>query len=117
MQLLKQSLEKNHNISIHDAIIEQKQDDGTGIVNIVSPYATLGDLAQFLAGGYGVKDGQWRQIYDMDDNFPRAGDTHQLRISLLEQSKRLAGALVFLHNGFRTGASDCIIKCAYTGVT
>lgn len=113
MQLLKQSLEKNRNISIHDAIIEQKQDDGTGIVNIVSPYASLGDLAQFLAGGYGVIDGQRRQIYDMAKKFHGAADTHQLRISLLEQSKRLADALVFLHNGFRTSASDCIIKCAH----
>lgn len=113
MELLKQSLVTNVNISIHDAIIEQRQEDDTGIVSIVSPYATLGDLAQFLADGYGMTGGHWDQIYDMDEKFPRAKNTHQLRMSLLAQSKNLASALEFLHNGFTTKANDWKIKCAH----
>lgn len=113
MELLKQSLQTNHNISIHDAIIEQIQEDDTEIVSIVSPYASLGDLAQFLAGGYGITRGQWGQIYDVDEQFPRAADAHQLKMSLLGQSKNLASALEFLHNGFTTSANDWKIKCAH----
>ncbi|KAK2599546.1 hypothetical protein N8I77_011291 [Diaporthe amygdali] len=113
MELLKQSLVTHLNISIHDAIIEQKQEDDTGIVSIVSPYASLGDLAQFLAGGYGIMRGHWDRIYDMDEKFPRATDTHQLRMCLLGQSKNLAEALEFLHNGFKTQANDWKIKCAH----
>lgn len=113
MELLKQSLVTNLNISIHDAIIEQRQEDDTGIVSIVSPYASFGDLAQFLAGGYGITGGQWGQIYDMAKQFPRASDTHQLRMSLLGQAKNLASALEFLHNGFTTKANDWKIKCAH----
>lgn len=113
MELLKQSLVTNPHISIHDAIIEQRQEDDTGIVSIVSPYASLGDLAQFLAGGFGVIRGHWDRIYDMAELFPRASDTHQLRMSLLRQSKNLASALEFLHNGFTTKAKDRNIKCAH----
>lgn len=113
MELLKQSLVTNVNISIHDAIIEQRQEDDTGIVSIVSPYASLGDLAQFLAGGYGMTGGHWDQIYDVAEKFPEAKDTHQLRMSLLGQSKNLASALEFLHNGFTTKANDWKIKCAH----
>ena len=113
MELLKQSLVTNLNISIHDAIIEQRQEDDTGIVSIVSPYASLGDLAQFLAGGYGVIRGHWDRIYDMSEKFPRTTDIHRLRMSLLEQSKNLAEALKFLHNGFKTKANDWDIKCAH----
>lgn len=113
MELLKQSLVTNLNISIHDAIIEQRQEDDTGIVSIVSPYASLGDLAQFLAGGFGIMGGHWDRIYNMDDKFPRTKDASQLRMSLLEQSKNLAEALKFLHNGFKTKANDWDIKCAH----
>lgn len=113
MELLKQSLVTNLNISIHDAIIEQRQEDDTGIVSIVSPYASFGDLAQFLAGGYGMTGGHWGQIYDVAKQFPRASNTHQLRMSLLVQSKNLASALEFLHNGFTTKANDWKIKCAH----
>ncbi|KAL2277163.1 hypothetical protein FJTKL_00174 [Diaporthe vaccinii] len=113
MELLKQSLQKMENISIHDAIIEQIQEDDTEIVSIVSPYASLGDLAQFLAGGCGITRGQWGQIYDVDEQFPRAADAHQLKMSLLGQSKNLASALEFLHNGFTTSANDWKIKCAH----
>ncbi|KAL1853513.1 hypothetical protein Daus18300_011794 [Diaporthe australafricana] len=100
MELLKQSLVTHLNISIHDAIIEQRLEDDTGIVSIVSPYASLGDLAQFLAGD---------RIY----KFPRFKDSHQLSMSLLGQSKNLAEALEFLHNGFQTKANDWKIKCAH----
>lgn len=113
MELLKQSLQTAHNISIHDAIIEQMQEDDTEIVSIVSPYASLGDLAQFLAGGYGITRGRWGQIYDVDAQFPRAADAHQLKMSLLGQSKNLASALEFLHNGFTTSANDWKIICAH----
>lgn len=104
MELLKQSLVTHLNISIHDAIIEQRQEDDIGIVSIVSPYASLGDLAQFLAGS---------RIYTMDKKFPRFKDSHQLSMSLLGQSKNLAEALEFLHNGFQTKANDWKIKCAH----
>jgi serine/threonine protein kinase len=113
MELLKQSLVTNANISIHDAIIEQRQEDDTGIVSIVSPYASLGDLAQFLADGYGISGGHLDQVYDMVEKFPHATDTHQLRMSLLGQSRDLASALEFLHNGFNTKANDWKIKCAH----
>lgn len=113
MELLKQSLDSHVNISIHDAIIEQRQEDDTGIVSIVSPYASLGDLAQFLAGGYGMTGGRWDRIYDVAEKFPRATNTHQLRMSLLAQSKNLASALEFLHNGFTTKENDWKIKCAH----
>lgn len=113
MKILKQSLMTNPHISVHDAIIEQRQEEDTGIVSIVSPYASLGDLAQFLEGGYGIAGGQRDQIYDMAQQFPRASDTHQLRMSLLGQAKNLASALEFLHNGFTTKANDWKIKCAH----
>lgn len=113
MELLKQSLVTNLNISIHDAIIEQRQEDDTGIVSIVSPYASLGDLAQFLEGGYDITGGDRAQIYDVAKQFPGASNTHQLRLSLLGQSKNLASALEFLHNGFTTKANDWKIKCAH----
>lgn len=113
MELLKQSLVTNLNISIHDAIIEQRQEDDTGIVSIVSPYARLGDLAQFLAGGYGTTGDHFGQIYDVAKQFPRATNPHQLRMSLLAQSKNLASALEFLHNGFTTKENDWKIKCAH----
>lgn len=114
MELLKQSLVTNVNISIHDAIIEQRQEDDTGIVSIVSPYASLGDLAQFLAGGYVITPGRRDRIYDVAEKFPQTtNNTHQLRMSLLGQSKNLASALEFLHNGFTTKANDWKIKCAH----
>lgn len=113
MELLKQSLDSHVNISIHDAIIEQRQEDDRGIVSIVSPYASLGDLAQFLAGGYDMTGGRCDRIYDVAEKFPRAANTHQLRMSLLAQSKNLASALEFLHNGFTTKENDWKIKCAH----
>ncbi|KAG8158386.1 hypothetical protein KVR01_011508 [Diaporthe batatas] len=115
MELLKQSLVTNVNISIHDAIIEQRQEDDTGIVSIVSPYASLGDLAQFLAGGYDMAGGpSAHKIYDFAEKFPAAiKNSSQLRMSLLAQSKNLASALEFLHSGFKTNANDWKIKCAH----
>lgn len=113
MTFLKQSLDKNQSIAIHYAIIAEKQQTGA-IYRIISQYATLGDLHQFLQGGV-TSDHQNQKItlYDMDSKFPLVrGENEGLVSALFEQCAQIAEALKFLHTGFII-PDGRKIKCAH----
>lgn len=113
MTFLKQSLDKNQSIAIHYAIIAEKQQTGA-IYRIISQYATLGDLHQFLQGG-ATYDHQNHKItlYDMGSKFPLVQEGNEGLVSaLFEQCAQIAEALKFLHNGFII-PDGRKIKCAH----
>lgn len=112
MDFLKGSLNQNQSIAIHEAIIQRKQEDHTRI-SIILPYASLGDLSQFLVDGASdVTIGT--PYYDARERFPQINTTgYELHRSLLKQSAQLADALKFLHEGFRTVTDDWKVKCAH----
>lgn len=113
MDFLKGSLNQNQSIAIHEAIIERKQEDHTRI-SIILPYASLGDLSQFLVDGASDATIPSTQFYDIREKFPRINATgYELHRSLLKQSAQLADALKFLHQGFRTVADDWKVVCAH----
>ncbi|KAL7627288.1 hypothetical protein AAE478_001477 [Parahypoxylon ruwenzoriense] len=112
MRLLKESLTMNKNISLHEAILTQ----GTGEepkVFIILPRAPYGDLWQFLHGGETINSrGQTERVYNFADRFPEAANPgFEIAPSLLKQCGNLAGALKFLHNGFRANNVD--LFCAH----
>lgn len=110
MNFLKQSLTMNRtrSIAIHDAIIGKDEGDHTRI-SIILPWASLGDLSQFLLDG----DVPSQYHYDFKKNFPRVEKDQHLNRSLLKQSTQLAEALAFLHEGFDTKVDDWHVRCAH----
>lgn len=110
MNFLKQSLTMNRtrSIAIHDAIIGQDEGDHTRI-SIISPWASMGDLSQFLLDGRV----ETRRHYDFKKNFPHAEADQHMSQSLLKQSTQLAGALRFLHEGFDTKVDDWHVRCSH----
>jgi serine/threonine protein kinase len=98
MRLLKESLNKNENISLHEAIIEQGSEENLRVF-IIFPRAPFGDLWQFLHGGKAFDDSV--KSYDFASRFPKAVDDNvDPAPALLKQCRDLAGALKFLHKGF-----------------
>ncbi|KUI73379.1 Cyclin-dependent kinase 7 [Cytospora mali] len=113
MEFLKGSLTQNKSIETHDAIIERRQEDHTRI-SIILPYASLGDLSQFLVDGSSDVSQPPTEFYDFQQKFPRVEEIGiELDLSLLKQSAQLADALKFLHEGFRTVADDWKVFCAH----
>ncbi|ROW10377.1 hypothetical protein VMCG_02143 [Cytospora schulzeri] len=113
MDFLKGSLNQNQSIAIHEAIIERKQEDHTRI-SIILPYASLGDLSQFLVDGVSDITTPSTQFYNIQEKFPGVNEVgYELHRSLLKQCAQLADALKFLHEGFRTVADDWKVFCAH----
>lgn len=106
MRILKESLERNSSIAIHYTIIQQIQEEHT-LYSIIFPYATLGDLSRFLYGGCAFIGKNWEQVEDMKGKFPDVEkNSPELKGVLLDQCSQLAGALEYLHNGFKTKPSS-----------
>lgn len=113
MEFLKQSLTINRSIAIHDAIIGRDEGDYIRI-DIILPWASLGDLSQFLLDGTDDMNLEHTEhYYDFAEKFPRARHDPHLTKSLLKQSTQLAGALKFLHEGFDTKEFEWHVRCAH----
>ncbi|KAI8629046.1 kinase-like protein [Xylariaceae sp. FL1651] len=109
MRLLKESLDKNGNISLHEAIIEQGAEDNLKVF-IIFPRAPFGDLWQFLHGGKPIDDTM--RPYNFASRFPKAVDDDiDPAPALLKQCRDLTGALKFLHEGFPVGRAS--LFCAH----
>lgn len=112
MNFLKQSL-INWSIAIHDAIIGRDEGDHIRI-SIILPWASLGDLSQFLVDGtYDTHQGHVEHYYNFAEKFPHVKKGQRLVQSLLGQSAQLAGALRFLHEGFDTKQDDWHVRCTH----
>lgn len=103
MAFLKQSLMAHSSIAVHEAIVEQTSDTGS-IISIILPYASLGDLAQFLLDQTAT-----------DEHRPAQPGLENpgLVQGLMTQSAQLAGALKFLHEGFPTETGNWKLCCAH----
>ncbi|KAI1075592.1 kinase-like protein [Whalleya microplaca] len=112
MSLLKESLTKNENISLHEAILTQGVGEEPKVF-IIFPRAPYDDLWQFLHGGESTgQRGETRVSYNFASRFPEAADQEfEIAPSLLKQCGDLAGALKFLHQGFR--ANNVELFCAH----
>ncbi|KAI3321711.1 kinase-like protein [Xylariaceae sp. AK1471] len=109
MQVLKESLDKNDNIALHEAIIEQGVEENLKVF-IIFPRAPFGDLWQFLHGGKAADD--TIKSYDFSSRFPKAVDDDlDPAPALLKQCRDLTGALKFLHEGFSVGRTS--LFCAH----
>lgn len=113
MNFLKHSLTNNWSIAVHDAIIGSDEHDHIRI-SIVLPWASLGNLSQFLMDGIdNTHQGGAEHYYNFAEKFPRVKNDQQLVHSLLGQSTQLAGALKFLHEGFDTKQDDWYVRCTH----
>lgn len=107
--MLKESLTENKNLALHNAIIKHHVN-----YHIVFPRAQLGDLQQFLHGGFTVGyKGDRSKDYSFQTMFPlaRQHEGYLLALPLLEQCKAIAEALAFLHKGFSTASAR--VSCAH----
>lgn len=104
MAFLKQSLTPHSSIVVHDAIIEQTSASGSTVstVSIILPYATMGDLGQFLVDQATEHPAAQSRLEDID-----------LGQALLTQSVQLISALKFLHEGFYTKTDNWHLFCAH----
>ncbi|KAI0009696.1 kinase-like protein [Xylariaceae sp. FL0662B] len=112
MSLLKESLVRNENISMHEAILTQGVNEELKVF-IIFPRAPYGDLWQFLHGGDTIGNrGEIKKSYDFAKRFPEAANQEfEIAPLLLKQCGDLAGALKFLHQGFRANNVD--LFCAH----
>ncbi|KAJ4393221.1 hypothetical protein N0V93_002429 [Gnomoniopsis smithogilvyi] len=104
MAFLKQSLTRHSSIAVHEAIIEQTSRTGSTI-SIILPYASLGDLAQFLLDQNSTTAEQRPAHTGLDNAI--------LGQALIRQCAQLAGALKFLHGGFPTETENWKLCCAH----
>lgn len=104
MGFLKQSLTRHSSIAVHEAIIEQTSLTGSTI-SIILPYASLGDLSQFLLDQKSTTAEQRPAQTGLDNTV--------LAQAMIRQCAQLAGALKFLHGGFRTETENWNLCCAH----
>lgn len=116
LNVLKESLNRNEHIAFHDSIIEHGPD-----FYIIFAQAKLGDLEQFLRGGYSLgPDRKPIQEYVFAEHFPAAAKQYpdaadrffDLAPALLKQCWALSVALKFLHEDIRVPREGHVI-CAH----
>lgn len=112
LQILKESLTSQDHILKHLATIKHGFDR-----YILLPYASLGDLYQFLHCGRDVDDDYDSRKYNFKDRFreipdPGSGDVSR---PLLKQCRALAGALKWLHSGLdiESSSNSSTVYCAH----